>query len=88
MVDAPAVPGDTGHDPDVPSNVPGDIDLNERQVWIVAQTGKGAEVQRRTVETRFNVSAKTAKRDFSRLAKRGLIEYIRTPHPGFYRQKQ
>jgi DeoR/GlpR family transcriptional regulator of sugar metabolism len=77
-----------GNDPDVPSNVPGDIDLNERQAWIVAQTGKGAGVERRTVQEKFDVSAKTAKRDLSQLVKRGLVEYVRRPHPGFYKRKQ
>lgn len=84
----PNVPGDTGHDPGVPPDVPGDIDLDERRAWIVAQTGKRAEVQRRTVQEELDVSAKTAKRDLSQLVKRGLVEHTRRPHPGFYRQKQ
>ncbi|TET35103.1 MAG: DeoR family transcriptional regulator [Planctomycetota bacterium] len=39
------------------------------------------------IEKRFGVSAETAKRDLSELTKRGIIEYVRKPHPGYYRQK-
>lgn len=39
------------------------------------------------LEDVHEVSTKTAKRDLSDLVKRGLIEYVRKPHPGFYRWK-
>jgi len=61
--------------------------LNDRQKWVLAQTGKGQEVTRARLEDVHEVSAKTAKRDLSELVKRGLIEYVRKPHPGFYRRK-
>ncbi|TET34873.1 MAG: response regulator [Planctomycetota bacterium] len=70
-------------------NAPGDIqDLNERQQWILEQTGKSNEVNRKRIEDKYNVSSKTAKRDFMKLVKLGLIEYVRKPHPGYYRGKQ
>ena len=77
------VPGDKADVPDVP----GDTSLNERQTWIVAQIDKRAEVRRRAVEEKFGVSAKTAKRDFSELVKRGMVEYVSRPQPGFYRRR-
>lgn len=75
----PAV-GTAGDESGLPS-------LNERQEWILEQTGEGREVTRRMLEDEFEVSDKTAKRDFQELVKRGLIEFVRTRHPGFYRRK-
>jgi DNA-binding response OmpR family regulator len=63
-------------------------DLNDRQKWVLAQTGKGQDVTRARLEEVHDVSTKTAKRDLSDLVKRGLIEYVRKPHPGFYREKK
>ncbi len=89
IADDPAnVPGDKAGVPAVPANAPGDMDgLNERQKWVLAQTGKGQDVTRARLEEKYDISAKTAKRDLSDLAARGRIEYVRKPHPGFYRRK-
>lgn len=93
------VPGDKNVpsiDPDVPSNVPANVPsndpanmkgLNERQMWVVEETRKDHTVQRSRVEEKFRVSEKTAKRDFAELVKMGLVDYVRKPHPGFYRRK-
>lgn len=73
---------------DVRANDPGDMDgLNDRQKWVLTQTGKGQDVTRARLEEVHEVSTKTAKRDLSDLVKRGMIEYVRKPHPGFYREK-
>jgi len=61
--------------------------LNDRQKWVLAQTGKSQEVTRARLEEVHEVSTKTAKRDLSDLVARGLIEYVRKPHPGFCRRK-
>lgn len=61
--------------------------MNDRQKWVMAQTGKGQDVTRARLEEVHGVSTKTAKRDLSDLVKRGMIEYVRKPHPGFYREK-
>lgn len=79
------VPGDKNVPSIVPSNVPG---LNERQRWIIEEVRKDHKVQRSQLVGKFNVSEKTAKRDFSELVKHGHIEYVRKPHPGFYRRKE
>ena len=39
---------------------------------------------RSTVEKRFSVSVRTAKRDLSALRVRGLIGFMRSPCPGHY----
>ena len=61
--------------------------INERQNWALAQVAKGAKLRRNILENKFDVSPVTAKRDFSELVKRGLLEYVRKPRPGFYQQK-
>jgi hypothetical protein len=69
--------------PNEPTNID---DLNERQKWVLEEVRKGHGVQRKHVESRFDVSEKTAKRDFSELIKLELIEFVRKPHPGEYRE--
>ena len=74
---------------DTHESAPEELDgLNDRQKWVLAQTGKGQELTRARLEEVKEVSTKTAKRDLSDLVARGLIEYIRKPHPGFYRRKK
>jgi hypothetical protein len=40
------------------------------------------------LERRFDVHAKTAKRDLANLVERGLIEFVRTPRPGHYQLRR
>ena len=65
----------------------GDIEVNERQQWILDQLRKGGQLQRANVEQQFDCSAKTAKRDLANLRKRGLVEFIQEPWPGHYHLK-
>lgn len=58
--------------------------LNERQEWILEQARKGEDVSRARLKDMFSVSDRTSKRDFSGLAKRGLVEFVRVPPPGHY----
>ncbi len=77
-------PGDISN---VPSIGPGvlDVPANERQTWALEQMRSGATLRRDALERKFHVSEKTAKRDLAELVKGGRVEYVRAPHPGFYR---
>jgi len=96
-VDDPStVPGDKNVPSNGPANVPSndyghgyghDHGQTERQKWIIEEARKGRMIYRRQVEERFRVSRKTANRDFSELVRHGHIQYVRKPHPGFYRYK-
>ena len=82
------ISGDRNVTPVARENDTGDTKrLNERQKWILEEIGKGKEIRRSQVENKFSVSEKTAKRDFSELLRKGIIEFVRKPHPGYYRQK-
>jgi hypothetical protein len=78
---------------DVPSmasaNVLGAIEignngLNDRQKWIVKQTEAEVRLMRSAIQDHFGVCDKTAKRDLAQLVRKGLIRYVRKPHPGYY----
>jgi DeoR/GlpR family transcriptional regulator of sugar metabolism len=43
----------------------------------------GGEVTRQQIQDKFGGSEKTAKRDLAAL--RDQLEFVRQPHPGFYR---
>jgi len=62
-----------------------DSQLNERQRWVLAELGRNAKVQRHDLETRFQCSTKTAKRDLAELRDAGRIAWVESPHPGHYR---
>jgi len=72
----------------VPGDVPADVPLNERQRWALGKLQRGVPLHRMALERRFGVHARTAKRDLADLAERGLIEFVRTPRPGYYRLKR
>lgn len=59
--------------------------LNDRQIWALDQLDTGRPFERRSLEKRFQVHAKTAKRDLSDLVRHGLIEYVRSGQGGYYR---
>lgn len=82
-----AVKDDCGDVAGTSGNVPatGDVPLNERQDWILAQLENGAKLQRSDVETEFGVSDKTAKRDLTELVRRAKVSFERNPKPGYYR---
>lgn len=75
------VPAPTANVPASPANVP----LSDRQHWVLDQLRSGLELTRDQVEKQFGIGPKTAKRDLADVAKRGLIEFVRTPRPGHYR---
>jgi FixJ family two-component response regulator len=80
-----------GHVPSSKANVPSaapDVPLNDRQHWVLEQLRSGAKVQRDVLQKRFKIVPKTAKRDLAELRKRGLIEFVRTPRPGYYRLRK
>lgn len=74
----------TARKTDVPAT-PANVPLNERQHWALDQIRTGVKLRRLDVERQFKIVAKTAKRDLSDLADRGLIVFQRTPRPGHYR---
>lgn len=61
------------------------VRLNDRQVWALDQLDSGKPFERRSLEKRFQVHTKTAKRDLSDLVRHGLIEYVRSGQGGYYR---
>ena len=79
---------------DVPANVTGDISdvpavgtalsLNERQQWALSEIGRGVPLQRSMLESAFDVSDRTAKRDLLELRRAGLIAWVRDGSTGFY----
>jgi hypothetical protein len=72
-----------------PENAPAEAEsMNERQCWVVEHTQGGQNVRRTDLEAEFRVSSKTAKRDLEALARAGRVEFVRKPHPGFYRGKR
>ena len=74
--------GDTGV---TKPNVTANVTLNERQRWIVSELTRGVRTRRLDVEKRFDVKARTVKRDLKNLIQMRLIEFVRQPKPGYYR---
>jgi predicted DNA-binding transcriptional regulator len=62
----------------------GNNGLNDRQKWIVKQTEAEVRLMRSAIQDHFGVCDKTAKRDLAQLVRKGLIRYVRKPHPGYY----
>lgn len=83
--------GDAGTEAETLAHVPTkpghamNVGPRERQEWVLRELKKGAAVRRATVQERFNVADKTAKRDLSGLRQRGLVEYVRGGRCGYYR---
>ncbi|MCG3129235.1 MAG: Chemotaxis response regulator protein-glutamate methylesterase [Phycisphaerae bacterium] len=69
---------------DVPAS-PANVPLSDRQHWVLDQLRQGVRIERARLEKHFEIVSKTAKRDLSDLVGRGLIEFVRTPRPGYYR---
>ena len=59
--------------------------LNDRQKWVLAELLRGTRIRRTDVEKQFRVCPRTVKRDIAELSERAMIEFIRTPRPGWYR---
>jgi len=62
--------------------------LNERQLWLLAELRSSTAMRRSDFERRFNIHARTAKRDLADLNQRGLIEFIGDGREGFYRLRR
>ncbi|MBN2132676.1 MAG: response regulator [Sedimentisphaerales bacterium] len=58
--------------------------LTDRQHWILDQLRQGVRLTRGMVEEQFHIKDKQTKRELAGLSKRGMIEFIRKPRPGYY----
>ena len=72
--------GDIDHATGEPRNAP----LNERQQWVLRELDRGVRLCRRMLEKQFGIHARTAKRDLSDLAERGLVRFVRVGKAGYY----
>ena len=61
-----------------------DKPLSHRQHWILAQLRDRGRVTREEVEKQFDIGEKQAKRELGGLTKRGIVQFIRKPRPGYY----
>ena len=77
--------GDNGNGPGDKNDVTGDMDLNERQAWALAELRRAGRLSRGDVEKHGQCSDRTAKRDLAALRAKGLVEFVESPHPGYYR---
>jgi len=88
----PAAPGDKrdgpSNDPGDKADDPGDTKASARQSWILEQVACHGRITRQQLQDTHKVSVKTAKRDFSELTRQGKLEFVRNPHPGYYRRLQ
>ncbi|MHC4880191.1 MAG: hypothetical protein ACYTGL_27390, partial [Planctomycetota bacterium] len=73
----------TGDISDVPAAIAG-LALNDRQQWAFAEINRGVPLKRSMVESQFDVSGRTAKRDLLELRQAGLIAWVRAGSTGFY----
>ncbi|MEX0643371.1 MAG: hypothetical protein WD468_11750 [Pirellulales bacterium] len=58
--------------------------FSDRQHWVLDQLRHGVRLTREMVEQQFGIKDKQAKRELAGLSNRGMIEFIRTPRPGYY----
>ena len=58
--------------------------LSDRQHWILDQLRDGVKLTRTMVERHNDIGVRQAKRELIGLTKRGMIEFIRKPRPGYY----
>lgn len=58
--------------------------LTDRQHWILAQLRGDVKLTRAMVEKHGDIGTRQAKRELAGLSKRGLIEFLRKPRPGYY----
>jgi len=72
---------------DVPTNVPVNVLVNDRQKWFLKQMGKAIRISSSDLAAHWNISQKTAKRDIADLKQKGLIEFFGAPKNGHYRLK-
>ena len=72
---------------DVPASKK-DVPLTDRQLWSIEQLKNGGKLTRVAVEKKFRIGQKQAKRELVGLSKRGIIEFVRKPKPGYYRLKK
>lgn len=58
--------------------------LSDRQHWILDQLRDGVKLTREMVEKNSSIGVRQAKRELIGLTKRGMIEFVRKPRPGYY----
>ena len=72
---------------DVPASKK-DVPLTDRQLWSIEQLKNSGKLTRVAVEKKFGIGQKQAKRELVGLSKRGIIEFVRKPRPGYYRLRK
>lgn len=77
-----ASPDLCSHSNQIESKVGFAPELSPRQSWFIEQLSTGEQLDRRSIEKRFRVHQKTAKRDLTELSRIGLIEYVRDNRGG------
>ncbi len=61
-----------------------EVNLNERQQWVLRELQRGTQVRRPMLESKFDVSDKTAKRDLAQLISRGAVAFVHAGRDGYY----
>lgn len=59
---------------------------NQRRRWALDQLGTGRELRREDLEKQFDVSPRTAKRDFQAMRDAGEVEFVGPAKTGHYRR--
>ncbi len=67
-----------------PTNVPANVPINKRQQWFINQLKQGIQCNPTSIVTKWNVVAKTAKRDISDLQKKNIVTFIGAAKTGTY----
>ncbi len=66
---------------------PSDVELSERQQWVLTELTAGRQITRQAVEQQFGISERTAKRELGQLCDWGMVEFDRSEQPGCYRTR-
>lgn len=61
-----------------------DEPLTDRHHWILDQLRDGVKLTRETVQEKFGIGDRQAKRILTTLTSQGLIDFERLPRPGHY----
>ena len=64
-----------------------DVPVNERQRWFLDQIAGGGAAKAAEIAAHFQVTEKTAQRDFTDLKAKQLIEFVGVRKTGVYRVK-
>lgn len=63
-----------------------DDPANQRRRWAIDQLGTGRQLRREDLEKQFDVSPRTAKRDFQAMRDAGEVEFVGPAKTGHYRR--